>query len=160
MRFGERGEPSRQSARLVAAVVEFVVRGNGRKATMRTALIILAAGTLLHTGCSEKSSTPQHTLRITDIRTGKVMVVKRDDYFKIAGAGNPPRVTVLPLSPEVTGAVLSQYDSFVAKAMADRDRNPNASFLLMSLHESMSRGDLEGVAQRILYYEFFGEALP
>src|SRR5262245_59850283 len=127
-------------------------------ATMRTLLIIWAAAVLFHAGCGETTSTSQHTLRVTDSRTGRVVVVRRDDCFKIEGS--PPTVTVLPLAPEVTGAVLSQYASFVAKAMKDRDRNPHASFLLMSLHESTRRGNLQRVAQAILYYEFFGEALP
>lgn len=105
-------------------------------------------------GCSKK----ERVIKVTDSRSGKVVVVKCDDCFRIAG--NPPTVTVLPLSPEVIGAVLSQYDNFVAKALKDRERSPNASFLLSSIHDSMSRGNLEGVVQKILYYEFFGEALP
>lgn len=123
---------------------------------MRTVGAIIVVGTLLLIGCGEKDS--KRVIRITDSHSGKVVVVKRDNCFKIAG--NPPTITVLPLHPEVIRAVLSQYDNFVVKAMKERESNPNASFLLMSLHESMSRGNLEGVAQRILYYEFFGEALP
>lgn len=125
---------------------------------MRTVSTILVAGMLLLTGCGEKRATGKRVLKITDSRTGKEVVVKRDDCFRIAG--NPATVTVFPLSPEVIAAVLSQHDSFVGKALEEREHNRNASFLLMSLHESMSRGNLEGVAQRILYYEFTGEALP
>lgn len=107
---------------------------------------------------SKQSATEKRVLEVTDSRSGKVVIVKRDECFTVAG--NPPTVTVLPLSPEVTGAVLSQYDTFVAKAMKDRDSNREASSLLVSLHDSMSRGNMQGVAQKILYFEFFGKALP
>lgn len=108
--------------------------------------------------CFYSCSNEEKVIKITDARNGNVIVVKCDDCFKIEG--EPPTITVLPLKPEVIGAVISQYDSFIDKAMKERDHNSNASFLLMSLHESMSRGNLESVAQKILYYEFFGEALP
>lgn len=123
---------------------------------MRTVISFIIAGMLFIFGCGEKDSS--QVIKITDSRSGKVVVVKRDECFNITG--NPPTVSVLPLRPEVIGAVLSQYDNFVAKAMKERESNTSASFLLMSLHESMSRGNLEGVAQKILYYEFTGEALP
>lgn len=84
--------------------------------------------------CSQKDK----VIKITDARNGKVVVIKRDECFKISG--NPHTITTLPLKPEVIGAVLSQYDSFIDKAMKDRGKNPNADLFLMSLHDAQSRG--------------------
>jgi hypothetical protein len=125
-----------------------------KKIGIKVKLIISILLLIIAFACSKS----EKLIKITDSRSGKVVVVKCDDCFKING--QPPTITVLPLKPEVIGAVLSQYDSFVEKAMKDRDKNPKANFFLMSLHDPMSRGNLEGVVQRILYYEFFGEALP
>jgi hypothetical protein len=125
-----------------------------KKNEINVKLIISILLLIIAFACSKS----EKLIKITDSRNGKVVVVKCDDCFKITD--QPPTITMLPLKPEVIGAVLSQYDSFVEKAMKDRDKNPNANFFLMSLHDPISRGNLEGVVQRILYYEFFGEALP
>ena len=125
-----------------------------KKNEIKAKLLISILLLIIASACSKS----EKVIKITDSRNGKVIIIKCDDCFKIIG--QPPAITVLPLKPEVIGAVLSQYDSFVEKAMKDRDKNPNANFVLMSLHDSMRRGNLEGVVQKILYYEFFGEALP
>jgi len=92
---------------------------------------------------------------VTDKRDGKTISVRCGDVFRTSG--NPPTTTAHPLAPAASGAILSSFDDFVTKASTEGGK---AGLLLPSLFESMRQGNLHRVAQKILYYECFGEVLP
>jgi hypothetical protein len=92
---------------------------------------------------------------VTDKESGKKLPVECDKVFH--AYGNPPTITVFPLDPPVLGAILSSWDDLVGRAMSKGDAK--ASLLLVSVGESMERGNLSLVAQKFLYCECFGEVL-
>ena len=112
---------------------------------------ILVSPLLLVSACGDSGK----VVTVTDTRDGKTLSVRCRDVFRTSG--NPPTTSVKPLDPAVTGAILSSFDDFVAKATSEGGK---ASLLLPSLYESLQRGNLALVAQKILYYECFGEVLP
>jgi hypothetical protein len=124
---------------------------------IRVMVLILLTLFMCTSSCSKNPSDGSGTKKVVKITgtNGNTVTIKSNQCFKVTG--NPPTIRVLPLDPQVVDAVFSNYDVFIEKA--ERELGSKASSYHRSLYESMQRGNLERVAQKILYYEFFGEIL-